>query len=417
MHTGPWYLGIDWGNTTHAYCLLDAAGGRVAQGAVAHTGEGLAALVALVRQHTGDALPAVHAALERPTGPVVAALCAAGIAVAHINPKQLARFRERATAAGAKDDARDAYTAASARRTDPDAFHPITLPDAALVTLRQLTQIERDLAASREQGAQRLRTLLQDTQPTRLALCPAADAPWFWALCALAPTPAAGAALRPHRVATLLRAHRIRRVTAETVVAALRAPALPLAPGVAAAQALHLGYLVPQLQLLQTQHAACTKALTAAVAALDLPPDDPTRPSLVATLDSLPGVGLRVQSTLLAEAQAHLVPTGEAILRAYTGVAPVTDQSGKRRTVRMRHACNQHLRNAMYWWAARSIALDAGARACYARARARGHGHARALRTVADRWLRILYALLRTGTRYLPNPLRPPTPAAELLAA
>ena len=416
MEQPGWYLGIDWGNTTHAYCLLDAAGTRVAHGTIPHTGAGLAALLTLLRQQTGEALDRVHAALERPHGPIVAALCAAGVDVAHINPKQLARFRERATAAGAKDDARDAYTAASARRTDPAVFHPIRLPDAALVTLRELTQIERELAASREHQTQRLRTLLQDTQPVLLTLCPAADEPWLWALCALAPTPAAGAALKPHRVATLLRAHRIRRLTADTVVAALRAPALPLAPGVAAAQALHLGYLVPHLHLLQAQYAACTKALAAAVAALDTPGDPPAGPTLVAQLDSLPGVGLRVESTLLAEAHAQLIPTGEAALRAYSGIAPVTDQSGKRRTVVMRRACNRHLRNAMYWWAQRSIALDAGARACYRRARERGHGHARALRTVADRWLRILFAMLRTGTRYRPNPL-PAAAAVVALAA
>ena len=40
------------------------------------------------------------------------------------------------------------------------------------------------------------------------------------------------------------------------------------------------------------------------------------------------------------------------------------------------------------------------ARAYYDGLRARGHRHARALRSVADRWLRILIAMLKTGTVY-----------------
>ena len=66
----------------------------------------------------------------------------------------------------------------------------------------------------------------------------------------------------------------------------------------------------------------------------------------------------------------------------------------------MRYACNHRLRNACYHWARVSTRVDDAAREYYAALRARGHSHGRALRSVADRWLRILMAMLKTRTLY-----------------
>jgi transposase len=80
-------------------------------------------------------------------------------------------------------------------------------------------------------------------------------------------------------------------------------------------------------------------------------------------------------------------------------VAPVTQQSGKSLKVSMRYACNNRLRNALYHFAMGSL-RDPVARRHYDRLRAEGHSHARALRGVADRWVTVLMAMLRSGTRY-----------------
>ena len=69
-----------------------------------------------------DAAGDVGVAIETPRGPVVESLMERGIAVHSINPKQLDRFRDRLSPAGAKDDRRDARVLASALRTDPHCF-------------------------------------------------------------------------------------------------------------------------------------------------------------------------------------------------------------------------------------------------------------------------------------------------------
>jgi len=51
----------------------------------------------------------VAVAIEVPRGAIVELLVERGFQVFAINPKQLDRFRDRHTVAGAKDDRRDAF--------------------------------------------------------------------------------------------------------------------------------------------------------------------------------------------------------------------------------------------------------------------------------------------------------------------
>jgi transposase len=89
------------------------------------------------------------------------------------------------------------------------------------------------------------------------------------------------------------------------------------------------------------------------------------------------------------------------------GVAPVTKQSGRRRTVSMRYACNARLRDAGYHWARTGAQKDPPSRAYYAQLRARGHSHGRALRSVADRLLRVLITLLNRRQLFDPTHSQP----------
>ena len=111
-----------------------------------------------------------------------------------------------------------------------------------------------------------------------------------------------------------------------------------------------------------------------------------------------------VAATMLSEATGPLAERDYPTLRAHSGTAPVTKRSGKRaHVVHMRYACKTRLRQALYHWARTSIQCDAGARRYYDAVRAKGHNYARALRSVGDRWLRILVAMLKTRELYDPS--------------
>ncbi len=94
------------------------------------------------------------------------------------------------------------------------------------------------------------------------------------------------------------------------------------------------------------------------------------------------------------------------MLRMHGGVAPVTKQSGKRRQVVMRRGCNPRLRHALYHMARVAMQRDAHFSSVYAALRVKGQRHAQALRSIGDRLLRILIAMLRDRTCYDANRIR-----------
>ncbi|MGH7644320.1 MAG: IS110 family transposase [Gemmatimonadales bacterium] len=394
-------VGIDWGSQHHQVCIVDREGHRT-EDRVPHTSAGLAALAAKLAALSPEAPERVAVALEVPRGPVVETLLERGVHVFAVNPKQLDRFRDRHTVAGAKDDRRDAWVLADALRTDQPRFRRVHLDDPLIIELRELSRLDDDLREELSRLSNRLREQLQRVRPDVLALCPAADEPWFWALLKLT------LARRPQRptipaVRAVLTAHRIRRLSAETVHAAVHVPALRVAPGTLEAVGAHIAVLLPRLRLVHDQrHRTVGPRLDTVLA--ELAQEEVVGEHRdVTILRSLPGVGRLVAATVLAEAAGPLAERDYQTLRTQAGAAPVTRQSGKKMVVTMRWACNGRLRNAVYHWARVSVQVDARCRAHYDQLRQRGHEHARALRGVADRSLAVLMAMLSSRTLYDPE--------------
>jgi len=393
------YVGIDWASQHHQVCLVDPTGRRRDERQIPHSGPGLAALADYLSTVVNEP-PRVAVAIEVPRGAIVDTLLERGFPVFALTPKKLDRFRDRHTVAGAKDDRRDAFVLADALRTDRRAFRRLDVEAPTVIQLREMSRLHADLVDEHGRLANRLRDQLWRFYPQALALCPAANEPWLWELLQHAPTPAQGQRLTRSALAALLARHRIRRLTADQLVEALRTPALRVAPGAAAAAGEHIAVLLPRLTLVHEQRRHCEGRLDALLAAAGEAETVEHRD--VTILRSLPGVGRVVAATMLAEASRPLAARDYQTVRAHAGAAPVTRQSGKARHVVMRRSCNPRLRTVVFNWARNSIRLDGRCRAHYDRLRQR-HGHARALRGVADRLLGVLIAMLKTGTLYDPQ--------------
>jgi len=406
--SADWFIGVDWATDAHAVCVVDATGRVCDRRTVAHSAAALETLIeALVARAAGE--PArVAVAIEVPRGALVEVLVERGFAVYAINPKQLDRFRDRFTAAGAKDDRRDAWVLADSLRTDPQAYRAIRLDDPRVIQLREWARLDEDLAAEVTRLTNQLRDVIYRGMPGLLALSPAADDPWLWTLLREAPTPSAQQRLSERRLARLLREHRIRRLTAAQVRAVLQQPPVFTAPGVIDAVAAHLALLLPRVELAARQRREAAQQLQRWLDTLDGPAaGDQREHSDVAIVRSMPGIGTRVAARMLAEASQPLVDRAYHVLRAHMGLAPITKQSGRRRIVVMRYACNRRLRDAAYHWGRTAIQLDAPTRAYYTQLRTRGHGHARALRSVTDRLLRILMTPLERRQLFDPAYAQP----------
>jgi len=401
MDTEPLvFAGIDWASTEHQVCLTST--GNPQQRTFPHDANGIGAMVdwlCMQAEHPER----VAVAIETPHGPVVEALMDRGIAVFAINPKQLDRFRDRFSPAGAKDDRRDALVLASSLRTDRHCFRRVEALDPVVVELREWSRMAEELKQERNRLTNRVRQQFWRYYPQFLALADDPGADWVLALWAKAPTPAQAARLSEKKLASVLAAHRIRRITAAGALAILKQPALIVAPGTAEAAQAHIATVAERLRLVNRQIKQVTHRIDALVGQLAGPESKPGQEAEqhdVTILRSLPGVGLIVVATLLAEATQAIRERDYHALRILTGAAPVTKRSGKSCHVEMRQACSHRLRTAVYHWARVAVQHDQASRDRYAALRARGHSHGRALRTVADRLLGVACAMLETRTLF-----------------
>jgi transposase len=394
------FAGIDWGSDKHRVCLINRDGQVMAERWIEHSGDSLAELAAWLRQHASNSPSLLAAAIEIPRGAIVETLLEHGFTVFSINPKQLDRFRDRYSPAGAKDDRRDAFVLADALRTDMHCFRAVKLDDPATIRLRELSRLDDELAQELNRAVNRLREQFHRFFPQLLQLSEGADEPWLWALFELAPSPLGAARLTEAKVARLLQQHRIRRLTAAQVRAVLKTKPLTLAPGAAEAATEHALLLLPRLRLLHQQRADLGRRIDAVLDELATPAEDKHEHRDAAILLSLPGLGRKIAATMLSEASQAIAERDYHALRCYSGAAPITRQSGKKKIVLMRRGINQRLRNALYHWARVSVVFDPQSKKRYAAMRACGHSHGRALRGMADRWLKTLTSMLTTRTLY-----------------
>src|SRR5947199_7337482 len=206
-----WFVGIDWGSQQHQVSVLDRDRRRVGERVVDHDGARLARLADWLWTLSAGQPQRVAVAIEVPRGAMVEGLVERGFHVFALNPKQLDRFRDRHSVAGAKDDRRDAFVLADSVRTDQPSFRRVQPDHPRVVELRELSRVEDDLGEELRRLSNRLREQLHRFFPQPLTLCPAADDPWFWALLDRAPTPAHAQRLSAKTVAAVLKVYRVRR--------------------------------------------------------------------------------------------------------------------------------------------------------------------------------------------------------------
>ena len=357
-----YFVGIDWGTQVHRIAVMDRNGRVIEQSNAEHSGEGLVVLVNKLKQRTACVPALVAIGIEVAWGALVESLVEGGFTVFSINPKQVDRFRDRFTVAGAKDDARDALVLASSLLTDRHSYKRVEIDSPDLLRLRELSRFQDELKVELRRTTNRLWQQLHRYYPQMLAISPAADDRLMWDLLEAAPTPAVGAKMSSLRVQRILKANRIRRFTADEVLSALKTAPLALAPGAAEAACEHVLLLLPQVKLLEEQLREVGSrirnlltTMTEANAGTNMPPCD------AGLILSIPSVGPTVAAALLTEASRPIRERDCESLRCYAGTAPVIRQSGKRKTVGMRQACSPRLRNAVFHWRQAASAATAGA--------------------------------------------------------
>jgi transposase len=120
-----------------------------------------------------------------------------------------------------------------------------------------------------------------------------------------------------------------------------------------------------------------------------------------ALFEGLPGAGPALAPRLLVAfgSDRERFPQAQQLLQL-SGLAPVTQQSGRTRYVHWRWCCPRFLRQSFHEFALHSLARSVWARAYYQTQRARGKGHHAAVRALAFKWVRILFRCWKNRTPY-----------------
>lgn len=309
-----------------------------------------------------------------------------------INPRSAARYREAFHPSRSKDDPTDAASLLDLLRKHRNELRPFVSDDASTRLLQLLTDDRRELVDQRTRHVQRLTDRLKTYYPQALR--------WAGALTTMQacdflerwPTLQAIQKARSSAIREFYRRHSHPAAWIEQRLAEIRAEvALHEDAILTAAAVLLIRSEVAQIRALNASIATYDEQIASAFAA------HPDRPIFA----SFPGAGAQLAPRLAAAFGTDRNRFESAVsIATRSGIAPVLRRSGKTAVVQMRWACPHFLRQTFHEFARVSIGQSAWARAFYKQQRARGHGHHQAIRTLAYRWIRVLYACWKSRTVY-----------------
>ena len=221
------FCGIDWAEGHHDVALVDSDGIRVAKVRIDTGAKGFSDLESLLAEHSTEP-SSVPVAIETDKNLIVVALLAAGHTVYAINPRAVARYRERHHQAGGKSDPGDAAVLANILRTDRHEHRVMPQISEDALAVRALARQHQEAIWARQLTVNRLRSVFLEFYPNALAAFPILTHKAALEVLGAAPTPGMALKLTRKRVVTLLQrsGRGDRPGLADTIMVKLGQPAL-----------------------------------------------------------------------------------------------------------------------------------------------------------------------------------------------
>ncbi|MFF4476390.1 IS110 family transposase [Streptomyces sp. NPDC001520] len=388
------FCGIDWAEDHHDVALVDEAGTLLAKRRISDDADGYRLLLDLLAEYGDTSEAPIPVAIETSRGLLVAVLRAGRRPIYAINPLAAARYRDRHGVSRKKSDPGDALVLANILRTDMHAHRPLPADSDHARAIAVLARAQQDAVWNRQQLVNQVRSLLREYYPAALDAflgkqhgLARAEAR---AVLATAPTPARAARLNLTQLRSALkRAGRQRGIDAE----AERLRSVFRTEHARQPKAVEDAFGIQLLALIKQLDAACVAADELAEAVEVHFRQHPDAEILL----SFPGLGVQLGARVLAEIGDDRTRFADArALKAYSGSAPVTRASGKKRYVGRRYIKNNRLIAAGFLWALSAMRVSPGANAHYKHRRERGDWHAGAQRHLFNRMIGQLYHCLQS---------------------
>jgi transposase len=385
------FVGIDWADRKHVWCLQAAGSTKRETGELEHKVEAVEAWVAELCRRFGHCPIAV--AVEQVKGALVFML--SKYECLHIFPvpsTMTASLREALYPSGAKDDPRDADLLVDLLRQHRDKLRRLSPDDEATRRVQNLVEERRKLVAEKTAQGNRLASYLKIYFPQMVEWFEKLDMPLVCDLLERWPTLEELQKVSTEELRTFFRQHHCHRELMEHRILAMgrATPAIADRPVIEAKSAVVKVIVQLIRSLLQGIAELDGKIAEAAAVHQDF-----------FIFASLPGAGAVLAPRLLAAfgSQRDRYSCADEV-QTYSGIAAVTERSGKRKWVHFRWACPKFLRQSFHEWAGHSIAQSTWARAYYQQQRERGNDHHAAVRALAFKWIRIVFRCWKDRVSY-----------------
>ena len=377
-------IGIDWGDQKHAWALQAEGGNQIEQGEMLQTPEAIQEWAAALRQRFPTGHLAV--ALEQSRGPLVFALSKYDHLVLYpVHSTSAANYRKIFRPSGAKSDGPDAAMLLDMLVKHRDRLRPLHPDTVETRTLQLLVEDRRQLVNERTRLSNRLVADLKSSFPQVLQ--------WFEKPCAPVtldflenwPTLEELQKAKPATLQRFLQRHQCRDAAKnQESVAAMRQ----------AVAATHDGAVLTAGRAAVCAAVRLLHGLGQSIQEYDAQIDELAKahPDF-AIFDSLPGAGeVLVPRLIGAFGTQRDRYQSAAEMQQYSGIAPVTEDSGSQHWVHWRWSCPKFLRQTFHEWAGQTIQHCDWAAAFYHVQRVdRKKSHHAAVRSLAYKWIRIVF--------------------------
>ena len=395
QHSHPYDLiiGLDRSDRTADLHLINTRDGSRRSQAVSTAPEALWQWLLELRQANPQARIAL--CLEQPASHLIHFLEAyEWITLYAINPMTLKKYREAFVTSRAKDDRKDAHFLADLLLSHPDKLRAWSPEDGDTRALKQMVAHRRAVVDERTALTNRLKALLKQYFPQALELC-GED---LWRPLAtrfLLKWPSLQA-VQKAKPATLQQFYYLNGSRSASLIEqrlALISKAVPATDDSAIINSfvLRVQLICRNLQLTQQ---AVVNFDGQIASAMKTHPD-------AHIFKSLPGAGPTLAPRLLGTmgSQRERFDTA-ANLQSYTGIAPVTKQSGGKCYIHRRYLCPKFERQSFHEYAGESILWSRWAAAFYLLQRQAGKSHHSAVRALAFKWQRVIWRCWQNRAAY-----------------
>ena len=390
------FVGIDWADRKHAFALQVAGQSQVEQGVLEQTPEALGSWVAKLRERFGGRPVAI--ALEQARGGLIHALMDHDFIVLYpLHPTAVASFRQAFRSSGAKSDPLDAKDILEILIKHRERLHPLNPETEQIRLLRRLVEDRRKTVDRRTQHVEALHASTKEYFPQYIELVNgtldsrlAGDFLHKW------PTFELFQQAKPSTIRKFYYGHNIRSPQ-------VLQRALDLAD---TGQSLTTdGALVESGRRLSQTHAQIIQCLNQAIQDYEQRIEEVFKDYSEAYLFApLPGAGQALAPRLAAffgtDRSRYAAATH---VHSFTGIAPITVESGRTKVVHARWACPKFDRQTFHEFARLSLPKCQWAQNYVTYYLQKGKSYHVVIRGLAFKWIRILFRCWQTRTPYDDN--------------